>query len=186
MSHSKPSHRPSTHLPKTKPADVGVIVAKPGQDVHLLAGQLYFGHTAGRVHTLLGSCVAVTLWNPVRQLGGMCHFLLPTRQRPVGSPRDGRFGDESLEMLVEALQRAGTKPQDYLVHLYGGADTLPDSGGSKFNVGERNIEQGWNLIDRYGFVLQNVDVGDHVPRNVSMTFPGGVVQMRRGKSMKTR
>ena len=57
---------------------------------------------------------------------------------------------------------------------------------TKFNVGERNIEQGWTLIDHYGFVLQDVDVGDHVPRNVSMTFHDGQVQMRRGKSMKTR
>ncbi|HET8870463.1 MAG TPA: chemotaxis protein CheD [Aquabacterium sp.] len=164
---------------------MGFVEARPGQDVHLLAGQLYFGNTAARVHTLLGSCVAITLWNPVRQLGGMCHFLLPSRQRPFGVGRDGRFGNESLEMLVEALLRAGSQPKDYQAHLYGGADTLPETGGHKFNVGARNIEQGWNLIDRYGFMLQNVDVGDHVPRNVSMTFPDGTVQMRRGMSMKS-
>lgn len=181
---SKPSPPPFTHSPK--PVDIGVVQAKPGQNLHLVAGQLYFGNTAARVHTLLGSCVAVTLWNPKRSLGGMCHFLLPTRQRPAGAPRDARFGDEALEMLVEALIKAGTKPQEYEAHLYGGADTMPDMGGVKFNVGERNIEQGWTLIDRYGFVLQNVDVGDHVPRNVSMTFPGGVVEMRRGQSMKAK
>lgn len=184
MSHSRPLLQPSTLAPKS--ADLGVIKARPGENVHLLAGQLYFGNAAARVHTLLGSCVAVTLWCPQKRLGGMCHFLLPSRQRPVGAPRDARFGNESLEMLVEALQRAGTRPQDYEVHLYGGADTLPDTGGVKFNVGERNIEQGWTLIDQYGFMLQNVDVGDHVPRNVTMTFPDGGVEMRRGQSMKTR
>lgn len=184
MLHAKPPHRPLTGAPK--PTDVGMVAAKPGQEVHLLAGQLYFGNTASRVHTLLGSCVAVTLWHPARKMGGMCHFLLPSRQKPMGAARDGRFGNESLEMLVEALIRLGTKPQEYIAHLYGGADTLPDATGHKFNVGARNIEQGWNLIDQYGFVLQNVDVGDHVPRNVSMTFPDGLIQMRRGKSMKTR
>ncbi|MDE2078664.1 MAG: chemotaxis protein CheD, partial [Burkholderiales bacterium] len=121
---------------------------------------------------------------PQRLLGGMCHFLLPGRQRPAGGGRDGRFGNESLEMLVEAIQRTGGQPKDYQVHLYGGADTLPDMKGHKFNVGERNIEQGWTLIDQYGFALVNVDVGDHVPRNVVMTFPDGKVEMRRGKSMK--
>lgn len=184
MSHLKPSPRPFIRTPKA--ADIGLVAAQPGQDVHLLAGQLYFGNTARRVHTLLGSCVAVTLWNPTLRIGGMCHFLLPSRQRPLGAPRDGRFGNESIEMLVEALTRVGSRPQDYVVNLYGGADTLPDSTGHKFNVGERNIEQGWNLIDQYGFVLQDVDVGDHVPRNVSMTFPDGCIQMRRGKPMKTR
>lgn len=169
-----------------KSSDVGVILAKPGEHVHLLAGQLYFGNAAARVHTLLGSCVAITLWNPSRRIGGMCHFLLPNRVRAPGMPRDGRFGEESLEMLVEALTKAGTKPQDYTVHLYGGADTMSDTQGIKLNVGERNIEQGWTLIDRYGFNLENVDVGDHVPRNVSMTFHDGEVVMRRGRSMKTR
>lgn len=169
-----------------KSSDVGVILAKPGEHVHLLAGQLYFGNAAARVHTLLGSCVAITLWNPSRRIGGMCHFLLPNRARAPGMPRDGRFGEESLEMLVEALTKAGTKPQDYTVHLYGGADTMPDTQGIKLNVGERNIEQGWTLIDHYGFNLENVDVGDHVPRIVSMTFHDGEVVMRRGRSMKTR
>lgn len=177
---------PKAASPIVKAGDLGVLQARPGEHVHLLAGQLYFGSNAARVHTLLGSCVAITLWNPVKRMGGMCHFLLPNRNRPVGAPRDARFGTESLEMLVEALQRAGTKPSDYIVHLYGGADTMPDSGGIKFNVGERNIEQGWTLIDQYGFNLENVDVGDHVPRNVSMTFPDGTVEMRRGKSMKMR
>ncbi len=192
MFHSKPLPRPSTPFakppakPAVKAADAGVVTAHPGQHLHLLAGQLYFGNTAERVHTLLGSCVAITLWNPTRRIGGMCHFLLPSRHRAPGTGRDGRFGNESLEMLVEALLKAGTRPQDYQVNLYGGADTLPDMNGHKFNVGERNIEQGWTLIDHYGFVLQDVDVGDHVPRNVSMTFHDGQVQMRRGKSMKTR
>ncbi|HET8695486.1 MAG TPA: chemotaxis protein CheD [Aquabacterium sp.] len=182
MPHSKSAPRPSRRAVKL--ADIGMVVARPGQDVHLLAGQLYFGNTAARVHTLLGSCVAITLWNPARQLGGMCHYLLPTRQRASNAGRDGRFGDESLEMLVEALTKAGTLPRDYHVNLYGGADTLPDTNGHNFNVGARNIEQGWRLIEHYGFVVQNVDVGDHVPRNVAMTFPDGNVSMRRGKSMK--
>ncbi|MGE5451057.1 MAG: chemotaxis protein CheD [Acidobacteriota bacterium] len=184
MPHTRRPPRPSASPPPGP--DAGMVVAAQGQELHLLAGQLYFGNTASRVYTLLGSCIAVTLWNPARRVGGMCHFLLPSRHRPIGAGRDGRFGNEAVEMLVEAMTRVGTQPKDYLVHLYGGADTLPDSSAHKFNVGQRNIEQAWQLIDQYGFVLQNADVGDHVPRNVSMTFPDGVVQLRRGKSMKTR
>lgn len=167
-----------------KAGDIGVIKAKPGQALNLLAGQLYFGHEAASIKTLLGSCVAVTLWHPGKRIGGMCHFLLPGRTRAAGSPRDGRFGDETLEMLVEALKRAGTKPQEFEAHLYGGADTMPDQTGVKFNVGERNIERGWTLIDQYGFALQGVDVGDSVPRNVSLTLATGEVVMRRGEPMK--
>jgi chemotaxis protein CheD len=166
--------------------NVGELRALPGQSVHLLAGQLYFGHKAAQVRTLLGSCVAVTLWHPQRRLGGMCHFLLPNRRRAAGTPRDGRYGDEALEMLVQAIEHSGTHPHDYEVHLYGGADTMPDQAGIKFNIGERNIEQGWALIDHYGFQLQAIDVGDHIPRTVVLDLSDGHVEMRRGQAHHQR
>lgn len=173
----------ATHLTRDPYAgraqDHGLMRARPGQHVTLFAGQLYFGRQAASVRTLLGSCVAVVLWSPAHQLGGMCHFLLPSRQRSPSEGRDGRFGTEALEMLVDALVDAGTHPHEYEAHLYGGADTMPDHTGVKLNVGERNIEQGWTLIDHYGFTLQAVDVGDHVPRNVHLSLPSGHVDMRR-------
>jgi chemotaxis protein CheD len=162
----------------------GAIVATAEQPVHLLAGQVYLGRKAASVRTLLGSCVAVTLWSPLHGVGGMCHFLLPTRQRRGGEPADARFGDEALGWMVESLRRAGLPLQAFEAHLYGGADTLPDNTGHQFNVGERNIEQGWTLIEQHGFTLQGVDVGDHVPRQVSMDLRSGEVLCRRGPPMK--
>lgn len=164
--------------------DIGVINPGAGSDVDLLAGQLLFGQRTGKVRTLLGSCVAITLWHPARNLGGMCHFLLPGRARGACDARDARFGDEAVEMLVEALMRAGTRPQDYTAHLFGGADTMPDMTGKVFNIGERNIERGWALLDQHGFRLDGVDVGDCVPRHVALSMTDGRVDMRRGVPMK--
>jgi chemotaxis protein CheD len=161
----------------------GVLHGTKGDRLNLLAGQLYFGAEASHVHTLLGSCVAVTLWQPQRRVGGMCHFLLPSRLRDAGVPLDGRYGDEALDLLVQALRRLGTRPEDYEAQLYGGADTMPDRAGVKLNIGERNIEQGWGLIEQHGFRLMAVDVGDHVPRNVAMDMASGEVTMRRGASI---
>jgi chemotaxis protein CheD len=58
-----------------------------------------------------------------------------------------------------------------VAHLYGGADTMSGSARLKFNIGERNIEQGWSLIDHYGFQLDGVDVGEDMPRMVALTWP---------------
>ena len=82
--------------------------------------------------------------------------------------------------MVEQVQRMGTNPGDYHAHLYGGADTMPEGAALKFSVGERNIEQGWALIDRYGFQLQGVDVGEDVTRTVTLHLGSGEVEMRRG------
>lgn len=155
------------------------VPAAHGDHLVLMPGQMHFGGAAASVRTLLGSCVAVTLWHPTKRIGGMCHYLLPTRNRRAGDTHDGRYGDEALETMVQLLRKAGTAPTDYQAHLYGGADTMPDGSSLKFNVGERNIEQGFSLIDRYGFQIQGVDVGDDVPRSVHLVLATGEVEVRR-------
>lgn len=156
------------------------VPARSGDHLTLMPGQMHFGPHAASLRTLLGSCLAVTLWHPQRRLGGMCHFLLPTRTRAAHEPLDGRYGDEALEAMMKLLMATGTDPKDYHAHLYGGADTMPEGTALKFNVGERNIEQGFNLVDRYGFQIQGVDVGEDVPRTVTLTLATGEVDMRRG------
>jgi len=157
------------------------LAAKPGEEVFLMPGQPHFGAQAGSLKTLLGSCVAITLWHPVKRLGGMCHFLLPSRNRPAGAALDGHYGDEALQTLLDHIGKARTEPEEYHAHLYGGADTLPEGSNLRFNVGERNIEAGWHFIDRWGFQLQGVDVGEDVPRSVRLVLASGEVEMRRGQ-----
>jgi chemotaxis protein CheD len=156
-----------------------MVEAKPGENLVLMPGQLHFGRQAASLRTLLGSCVAITLWHPQKRLGGMCHFLLPSRVRMAGAALEGRFGDEAVELMVQSLGRHGTRPEEYVAHLYGGADTMPEGAKVKLNIGERNIEQGWTLIDKYGFQLDGVDVGDNVPRTVMLDCGTGTVEIRR-------
>ena len=156
------------------------VASDGGDHLNLMPGQMHFGNRAASLRTLLGSCLAVTLWHPTRKLGGMCHFLLPTRQRKPGEPLDGRYGDEALEAMVALLRAVRTEPSEYQAHLYGGADTMPEGSALRFNVGERNIEQGFSLVDRYGFEIHGVDVGEDVPRTVTLTLETGHVDMRRG------
>ena len=182
---SEPTHSPA----KANTAHHGAswqVAAKGGDHLNLMPGQMHFGGQAASLRTLLGSCLAVTLWHPSRKLGGMCHFLLPTRQRKPGEPLDGRYGDEALEAMVALLRAARTEPSEYQAHLYGGADTMPEGSALKFNVGERNIEQGFSLVDRYGFEIQGVDVGEDVPRSVTLTLASGEVDMRRGSGTAPR
>lgn len=160
----------------------GWIPARSGQQLQVLPGQFYFGHEAHQVCTLLGSCVGIAVWHPARRLGGLCHFLLPSRQRSEQARPDGRFGDEAIGCLLQQMARHGTTPPEYRTFLCGGADTMPDHAGVKFNVGQRNIELAWQLLDRHGFNLLEVDVGDHMPRHLQLDLRRGHVVMRRSAS----
>jgi chemotaxis protein CheD len=160
---------------------VGIVRAKRGESVHLLAGQLVYGPGPVAVKTLLGSCVGITLWHARRRIGGMCHYLLPGRARPLGAALDARFGDEAMTLLLQAMDALKTAPEEYEATLSGGADTLAGRGGPGTCIGERNIELGWHLMDRWGFQLGSVEVGDDVPRHVSLDLTSGQVVIRRGQ-----
>lgn len=184
-----PAAAPAPVLRRPLPADITTppsatghwqVAGEPGQHIVLMPGQMHIGAHVGSVRTLLGSCVAITLWHPARRIGGMCHFLLPSRSRRAGEPADGRYGDEAVAAMVASIKTLRTAPEDYVAHLYGGADTMSGVSAAKFNIGERNIEQGWTLIDRYGFRLDGVDVGEDIPRMVSLSLGNGMVAMRRG------
>jgi len=157
-----------------------MVPGRPGEHLMLLPGQWHVGRHVALMRTLLGSCVAVILWHPQRKLGAMCHYLLPSRRRTPGMALEGRFGEEAMELMAHALQRHHIPPHEFEAHLYGGADTMPDSAGAKLNVGERNIEAGWALIEKYGYTLQAVDVGDSIPRTVQLCLRTGEVNVRRG------
>ena len=46
---------------------------------NLMPGDFVFGNSELKLKTLLGSCVAITLWHPDKKIGGMCHYMLPGR-----------------------------------------------------------------------------------------------------------
>ena len=60
-------------------------MTQPPVNVYLPAGKFHFGGGNVRVHTLLGSCVAITVWHPLKRVGGICHYLLPTRGSHSGN-----------------------------------------------------------------------------------------------------
>jgi chemotaxis protein CheD len=66
-------------------------------EIFLQPGDLYFGDRDNRIRTVLGSCVSLTFWNPNLLVGGMCHYMLPSRsqeRRMSGDlPLDGRYAD---------------------------------------------------------------------------------------------
>ena len=70
--------------------------------------------------TVLGSCVAVCLHDPVRAIGGMNHFLLPFGQEE-GANRPVRYGLFAMEMLINDLLKAGARKSRLEAKLFGGA-----------------------------------------------------------------
>ncbi|HEX5783927.1 MAG TPA: chemotaxis protein CheD [Burkholderiaceae bacterium] len=155
--------------------------------VFIHPGEHHFGQAPGYIKTLLGSCVSVTVWDPAKRVGGMCHALLPKRQRPCGAPLDGRFTDEAIEILWGHLKTRGIAAQSCQVQLFGGGRmfSLPELAG--LDVGQRNIEVAHHMLAQLGLPLQHVDVGGVLPRRLHFDLASGLVSCTQGpQSTKER
>ena len=149
-------------------------------EIFLGPGEFYFGDGKTRIRTVLGSCVAITLWHPTRLIGGMSHYMLPNRtpRRKNGSPLslDGRYADEVMEMFMRELRRSRSKPAEYQVKIFGGGRMFEHFGKDRsIHVGipERNVQVGRELVSRYGFSFSAEDLGGRGHRNVMLDLWSG-------------
>lgn len=94
------------------------------REVILQPGELFFGKEDVVVRTVLGSCIAITLWHPEQKQGGMCHYMLPSRRNP-SAKLDGRYADEALALLLQAASHYPAPIHEYEAKLFGGATCLP-------------------------------------------------------------
>jgi chemotaxis receptor (MCP) glutamine deamidase CheD len=96
-------------------------------------GEIVARATPLLLQTLLGSCVAVCLRDPVAGIGGMNHILLPGRS---GEDRSSRFGVNAMELLINAIMNQGGDRRRLVAKVFGAANVL--AGPQSPTVGELN------------------------------------------------
>jgi chemotaxis protein CheD len=151
-------------------------------EIFLQPGDYYFGEEKTRIRTLLGSCVAITLWHPGRRIGGMCHYMLPHRpQRSASEALDGRYAEEAMAMFRNSLRETGTRPTDYQLKLFGGGQMFQhlDRTRRHVDISQRNVETGRELAARHGFKVQAEDLGGAGHRNVILDLWSGDVWLKK-------
>lgn len=145
-------------------------------DIHLHPGEWTIASGPVVVRTLLGSCVALTLWHPPTRIGGMCHYLLPVP--PQGAPvAVGRYGSTVFAHLMAALEQEGVPPERCEAKLFGGGNML-DSALEAAQVGQRNIEIARALLMQRGVPLLGEDCGGYGHRTVLFELWSGHVWVR--------
>jgi len=152
-------------------------------EVFLHPGEFHFATGPGRIGTLLGSCVSVTLWHPGKFIGGMSHILLPARNRSRNGPLDARYADESVELLVNELRSRNIVPASCQAKLFGGGNMFP--GTRIMDVGQRNIEAARHALARHGFKLVAEHVGGTSRRRLYLDLTNGDVWLAAHRHGKT-
>lgn len=120
--------------------------------------------------TILGSCVAACLWDPVAKVGGLNHFLLPGDMNDRGNNLN--FGVNAMELLVNGLLKKGAERSRLNAKLFGGAKMFDNSGG----IGMKNIQFAEWFMSAENFTIVGRCLGGGLGRKIRFWPTSGRVQ----------
>jgi len=130
--------------------------------------------------TLLGSCVAACIRDPMASVGGLNHFLLPESDTGQwGKTVDAamRYGNHAMETLINDIIKLGGVRSRLEVKVFGGARVI--EGASALSVGQKNIEFVQEYLKNEGLNVAATHLGGTLPRRIHYFPMNGKVQMRQ-------
>jgi chemotaxis protein CheD len=157
--------------------------------VKILPGEYYVTRGEEAISTVLGSCISACVRDPVRNVGGMNHFMLPedasTGPNSWLDPAVGlatRYGSYAMESLVNDLLKLGATRERLEIKVFGGGRVL----SGMTDVGARNIAFVRSYIQLEGYRISAEDLGGTQPRKVIYFPASGRVKMRRLRPVENR
>ncbi|MBJ6723142.1 chemotaxis protein CheD [Geomesophilobacter sediminis] len=138
-------------------------MSRPPLTVFLKPGELYFSAQPAVVSTLLGSCVAVTMFSRRKRIGAICHALLPScRGEERCGERDelgGKYVECCVPMMLQELETRGVTRREIEAKVFGGADMFSVSVGGRAGVGTQNADIALKLLQEAGIRVVSQDLG---------------------------
>ncbi len=143
-----------------------IVVSKSAADVLVAYG--------------LGSCVAVSFYDPQTKVAGMLHALLPMASGKGRAPDNpSKFVESGVSILLDEVTKLGAAPHRLIVRICGGAHMLTSPGFSNtLNIGERNIEMAQEVLKKLGFTIDAADTGGNAGRTAKLYVSGGEMTIR--------
>lgn len=132
--------------------------------IYLHPGQLYATAESAVVTTILGSCVAVCLYDPVTQIGGVNHFLLPVAG--TDGQKSSRFGNVAVPDLIGKVVKLGAERKRLQAKLFGGANVIKAFRDQKNHLGTQNVSIARALLAAEAIPVIGEDVGGQSGRKL--------------------
>lgn len=134
----------------------------------------------GRLITLgLGSCVGISLYDPLVKIGGLLHVMLPDSTQFNNAVKPAKYADLGIPLLVRELQKAGAAEKRLQAKLVGGAQMFSGLDGvMAMNIGQRNVEKSRSVLKELGIKIYAEEVGGNRGRTMILDTADGRVTVR--------
>lgn len=142
------------------------------QVINLSPGEVYFGYAPKIIKTLLGSCVAITIWHEKLKIGGMCHYLM-AKHSHKNEENLYKYGTHALNYLFQQMS-AFSAAQEYQVCLFGGSNMYIIN--TQPTIGEQNVNFAKKWIKNNNLNLINEDTLGQMSRKITLDLSTGSIQ----------
>lgn len=134
------------------------------QAMKILPGEFYATADDEVIVTVLGSCVAACLMDPIAMVGGMNHFMLPVKkgQRDPDVFFAARYGAAAMEYLINNLLHLGAVRDRMVAKVFGGGKVMK----GMTDIGAQNIDFVRAFLRQESIPLWSEDLGGAFPRKV--------------------
>ncbi len=142
-------------------------------NTHYLYPSALFAHKEPYlVDTILGSCVAVCLYDTQLHIGGINHYMLPLwNGEGLASPK---FGNVATEKLIQKMIQLGCQPHNLIAKVFGGANQM----NSTMDIGDRNIEIAKQVLEKFNIPIVAENTGGTIGRKLKYETHTGKVMMK--------
>ncbi|WP_022851640.1 chemotaxis protein CheD [Limisalsivibrio acetivorans] len=143
--------------------------------IYIHAGQLHVTNEEVYISTVLGSCVAVCLFDNVKRVAGMNHYLLPLWNGE--GLKSLKYGNVSIKKLIESMEKKGANRMVLVAKLFGGASPqkLTNEG---LMIGEKNITVAKDHLAKEGIKVVASDLGGFKGRRILMDSRTGGIKLK--------
>ena len=166
-------------LPQGSQKCVELSASKPVErsSAFLHPGHMFVSDEPTSVTTILGSCVAVCLWDTARRIGGINHYLLAHR---VGQKRRSlQFGSVAIARLINALEQLGSNQGNLEAKIFGGACVIGNPRNDTLHLGAKNVEVARKLLKTENIRIVVEDVGGKRARKLVFHTDTGTVWLKK-------
>ncbi len=141
----------------------------------LYPSSLFASNEPHIVSTILGSCVAVCMFDATTKIGGINHYMLPFwNGQGLASPK---YGNIAIERLLEKMLALGCKKSNIQAKVFGGGEVI-ETNIAQFKIGQRNIELAMEALEDLKLPIVAKSVGGKLGRKIEFNTETGEVKQK--------
>ena len=149
--------------------------------IYLGPGKFHLSRKPETVVTVLGSCIAVVMYNTENNICAVSHSVMPDHDTYMNlqtSSSEYKFVDTAIRKMIQHFDKAEIERDKIKVKLFGGSEQINESGRNA-SIGKQNILMAINILFEKGLTIISSDVGGNEGRKLLISTQTGDVYLYR-------